>query len=65
MITLYSTDCPRCKVLEKKLSDKGIEFNVCKDIEVMESKGLTFAPALEVDDNLMEFGDAVKWVNEV
>ena len=65
MVTLYSTDCPKCKVLEKKLSGKGIEFNVCKDIEVMESKGLTFAPALEVDNNLMEFGDAVKWVNEV
>ena len=26
MIVLYTVDCPKCKVLEKKLESNGIEF---------------------------------------
>ena len=27
MVTLYSTGCPRCTVLEKKLEQKKIEYS--------------------------------------
>jgi glutaredoxin len=35
MITLYSTGCPKCKVLETKLNNKNIEFNVNTDVDEM------------------------------
>ena len=63
-IILYSTGCPKCNVLEAKLNSKSIKYEVCRDIEVMQSKGMMTAPNLEVDGKLMDFSTAIKWVNE-
>ena len=62
-IILYSTNCPKCNILEAKLNQKNIVYEICTDIDIMESKGMMSAPALEVDGELMDFGAAVKWVN--
>ena len=64
MIKLYSTGCPKCRVLEKKLTEKGIEYNLISDKDIMKEKGLNFLPVLEIDDRLLEFKEAVNWVNE-
>lgn len=64
MIKLYSTGCPKCRVLEKKLAEKGIEYNLISDKDIMKEKGLNFLPVLEIDDRLLEFKEAVNWVNE-
>lgn len=64
MITLYSTFCPKCKILEKKLDNAKIEYTICANREIMEEKGFDFMPVLEVDGQTMNFGEAVKWVNE-
>lgn len=64
MITLYSTYCPKCKILEKKLNDAKIEYTICDDKELMIQKGFDFMPVLEVDEKIMTYGEAVKWVNE-
>lgn len=63
-IILYSTNCPKCNVLEKKLQSKNINFEICNDVDLMLSKGIQQAPYLEVDNELMDFSKAVKWVNE-
>ena len=63
-IILYSTNCPKCNVLEKKLQSKYIDFEICNDVDLMLSKGIQQAPYLEVDNELMDFSKAVKWVNE-
>jgi glutaredoxin-related protein len=63
-IILYSTGCPKCNVLEAKLNSKSIKYEVCRDIEVMQSKGMMSAPNLEVDGELMDFSAAIKWVRE-
>ncbi len=62
-ITLYTTHCPKCVVLEKKLNQKQIEFDICDDIEIMEQKGFMTAPMLEVNNDIMDFGKAVEWIN--
>lgn len=62
MIILYSTNCPKCKILEKKLIDADIIFVIKDDEDEMIKKGFTSAPMLEVDDKIMDFGEAVKWV---
>lgn len=60
---LYSTGCPKCNVLKTKLTQKGVDFKLIEDADAMISKGFMSAPMLEVDGNVMNFMDAVKWVN--
>lgn len=65
MVTLYSTNCPKCKVLEMKLKQKNIEFNTITDIQEMSALGIKSAPTLKLDDdNILDFSKAIKWVNE-
>jgi len=61
---LYSTGCPKCKVIETKLKQKGVEYTIISDIEVMTQKGFMTVPILEVDDVVMDFVTANKWINE-
>nr|DAW56028.1 MAG TPA: Thioredoxin reductase 3 [Caudoviricetes sp.] len=63
MITLFSTNCPKCKVLTMKLDKKGINYTKVEDVDVMLAKGIKTAPYLEVDNELMDFTQAVAWVN--
>lgn len=64
-VVLYTIDCPKCKVLETKLNSKNIPYEVFKDKDKMIEKGLSTMPVLEVDGQLLDFGQAVKWINEV
>ena len=63
MITLFTIDCSKCLILEKKLNEKGIEYETCKDRDVMEQRGFDFMPVLDVDGQTMNFGEAIKWAN--
>lgn len=62
-IIMYSTTCPKCRVLEMKLKAKGIDHSVVTDVDEMVAKGMTSAPALEVDGKMMDFSEAIKWLN--
>jgi glutaredoxin len=64
-IILYSTGCPKCKILKKKLEDKNIDYVENDDIETMISLGIEQVPVLSVDKKLFQFAEAVKWVNEL
>lgn len=64
MNILYSTGCPRCKVLEKKLEAKGIEYQIENDVTKMMEKGFANVPVLVVNDEAMDFMKAVAWINE-
>ena len=35
-VVLYSTHCPRCNVLEKKLQQKNISYEEVNDVNIME-----------------------------
>ena len=65
MITLYTLDCPKCKVLETKLNQKNIKYNIVKDIDTMKNLGISTAPVLGVDDELLQFADAIKYLNNI
>lgn len=62
--TLYSTGCPKCQILIKKLNLNNINFTTISDTAYMLSKGFTSVPMLEVDDKIMNFAEANKWINE-
>lgn len=63
-VTLYSTHCPRCQVLEKKLTNAGIAYNVCDDVSFMRAQGWKEAPMLAADGKVMDFRAAVAWINQ-
>lgn len=64
-IILYSTGCPRCRVLEAKLKQKGVTYVECNDIKEMEKKGIETVPALSVDGTILGFSLAITWVNKL
>ena len=64
-VILYSTHCPRCKVLTAKLQQQNVEFEEVNDVEVMTAKGFKEAPKLELEDGtIMDFKQAVDWLKE-
>lgn len=62
-VVLFSTHCPKCNVLEKKLKAKNIEYEEVNDVEIMKEKGYLILPVLEVDGTSMDFKAANDWVN--
>lgn len=64
-VILYSTGCPKCKILEKKLYEKNIDHTYVNDIDLMLSMGMPTTPMLDVDGELMDFSAAVKFVNNL
>lgn len=65
-IILYTTHCPKCNILEKKMKSNGINFvlNDTFDIKEMINKGFLSAPIVEIDGELMDFNKANAIINE-
>lgn len=63
-ITLFTTDCPKCKVLKGKLDSKGISFVENKSKEAMEKLGIKQVPVLKVDAKMLSFVEANNWINQ-
>jgi glutaredoxin len=63
-IIIYTTNCPKCRILEAKLKQKNIEHHEITDIDIMNEKGFMSVPILEVDGVVMNFIQANTWINE-
>jgi len=64
-IILYTTGCPNCLMLEKKMIEKGIEpTTIIRDLETMDKLGFKSVPQLEVDGQRMTFFEAYKWADK-
>ena len=63
MLVLYSTGCPKCGILKKKLDERGMHYQENPAVEDMLSLGITSVPVLCVDGQMMDFANAVKWIN--
>lgn len=63
-VILYTTHCPKCTVLEKKLTSKNIPYEEVADVDLMINKGFDAMPVLEVDNTIMDFKTANTWINE-
>lgn len=61
-IILYTTHCPKCHVLEKKLNDLNLSFEICDDIKTMRAMKMLQAPMLAVNDELLDFSKAIAWL---
>lgn len=63
-IILYSTNCPKCKILEKKLTEKNIKFTKNNNVIEMSELGIDQVPVLSIDSKMLSFVEANKWINE-
>ena len=67
-IILYTIHCPKCGVVQKKLEQKGIEFETVTDKDEVlafgKKVGIASAPILQVGDRFLDFAQAVKWIGE-
>lgn len=65
---LYTTGCPKCRILEKKLTDKNVEYEVICDAEKIKQKGNS-VPMLEIinsdSSKVLNYYEAVKFVNSL
>lgn len=65
MITLYSTGCPRCVILEAALKAKNIEYTKVSDEDEIIAKGFTSIPMMDVDGNIMDYPSAYNYVRGI
>ena len=64
-VVMYTTNCPKCRVLESKLKDRNIVFSKVTDVEEMRKLGYLSVPKLSVDGKVMDFTEAIQWVNNI
>lgn len=75
MVILYSTGCPRCNVLKRKLDEAEIAYIVVDNMDsimkVCNKNNIDTVPILEVPGDsssgiseYMNFSEAIKWVGE-
>ena len=64
-IIFYSTHCPKCNILKKKLDAKNLSYEEVTDVKVMMTKGFMQAPMLEVNGEIMDFSKANEWINSL
>lgn len=62
---VYSSNCPKCIILKKKLEQKNINFTESNDFQKLLDVNIKTLPVLEVDNQLLTFNDAVKYVDNL
>ena len=71
-VLLYTSSCPQCRNLEKKLKEKNIEIierNIVDsedDLNYIMDKGFNHAPVIELENgDMMKYADALKWIGGI
>lgn len=69
-ITLYSTGCPKCNVLKKKLEAENINYTEVTDInkisQICKCTGFNSVPIIEIEDgHILDFNKAITWIKQV
>lgn len=62
-VILYSTGCPKCNVLKKKMQAKGVQYSEVNEIKEMRRLGILSVPVLSVNGELLDFSKANNWIN--
>ena len=65
MITFYSTDCPRCKVLKQRLDSEHLPYTIVRDVQTMQALGIQSVPVLEVAGKMYSFSEAISNMKQI
>lgn len=64
MVILYTTHCPKCRILEKKLNIAGVDYSASEKLDKLIRAGYSSAPMLELEDgSFLNFKEACKWAD--
>lgn len=63
-IILYSTGCPKCKVLKMKMDAKGIKYSENNSVDEMLALGIKSAPVLSVEGKFLDYMSALAYIKE-
>ena len=61
-IIFYSIGCPACCALKRMLDKHHIIYETVEDAEKMRQAGMTSAPMLYADGQLMTYKEAIYWL---
>lgn len=56
--------CFRCKHLKSMLTQNDISFIEEYNIDIMDEKGIDHVPMLEVDGALLNYDEALEWIEK-
>nr|DAI07831.1 MAG TPA: GRX family protein [Caudoviricetes sp.] len=62
---LYSTGCPKCNVLKAKLKQKNVDYIENNNVDEMQKMGITTVPMLMINSDLLNFVEAVEYINSL
>ena len=69
-VILYSTGCPKCNVLKKKLEAANINYTEVTDTDkvsqICNSTGFESVPIIAIEDgHILDFNRAIAWIKQV
>lgn len=64
-VKLYTTHCPKCKILEERLNEKKIKYEIIDNIEELQKMNFKSVPNLEIDGKIYNYLDSIKYLNKV
>lgn len=69
-VTLYSTGCPKCNVLKKKLEAANVNYTEVTDTDkvtqICNSTGFDSVPIIAIEDgHILDFNRAIAWIKQV
>lgn len=64
-IILYSNNCPRCMVLKDKLDKANIDYIINNNIDELINMGIQTVPVLKINDKILDFATAMKYVTMI
>lgn len=62
---LIGNNCPKCNILQCKLDEKGLKYEKSDNIQELIDLGFKTVPVLELHGEYMDFGKAVKWIQDM
>lgn len=62
---LYTTHCPRCKVIEKKLQEKNISYSIEDNEETILAAGIDTVPVLKTDNKVYNFMEIIGFLKQL
>ena len=65
MNILFTTGCPKCNMLKKKLKENKIPYEEDNDVEQLLELGFRELPVLKINDKYYDFNQAINYIKEL
>ena len=64
-VKLYTTHCPKCKILEERLNEKKVKYEVIDNIEELQKMNFKSVPNLDIDGKIYNYLDSIRYLNKM